>query len=76
MRVVVCTDAQIPAAVLLRSAREATMATMKRSKGPEGEEVDSRAASMAGYNSEIDTFRGKEFPTLQGRSPEVDMLSA
>lgn len=49
------------------------MATMKRSKGPEGEEVNSRAASMAGYNSEIDAFRGKEFPMLQGRSAEVDI---
>lgn len=42
------------------------MATLKPSKEPEGEESNPRALSMAGYNSEIDVIREKEFPMLQG----------
>lgn len=52
------------------------MATLKPSKEPEGEESNPRALSMAGYNSEIDVIREKEFPMLQGRLTELQVLGA
>ena len=42
------------------------MAAMKRSKEPDGDVPNSRVASMAGYNSEIDAIREEEYPMLQG----------
>lgn len=52
------------------------MATMKPRKEPEGEEPNPVFTSMAGYNSEIDTIKEKEFPMLQGRPPELQTLGA
>lgn len=50
------------------------MATMKPSKEPDGQEPNLKAVSMAGYNSKIDAIRDEEFPMLQGRIAEEQML--
>lgn len=42
------------------------MATMKRSKDAKGEESNQKAMIGAGYNSDIDAIREKEFPMVQG----------
>ena len=52
------------------------MAAMKRGKEPEGEGLDLSATSMAGYYSEIDAIREKEFPALQGKLAELHTLGA
>ena len=49
------------------------MATMRRSDEFEGEELEPSAIRMAGYYSEIDAIREKEFPMLQGRLAELHM---
>ena len=48
------------------------MAPMKPSKEPDGEETNPSAT--AGYNSNIDAIREKEFPMLQGRPPQVQRM--
>ena len=52
------------------------MATMRRSEELEGEELEPNAIRMAGYYSEIDAIREKEFPMLQGRLAELHMLGS
>ena len=49
---------------------------MKPSKEPEGKQPKPDATSMAGYSSEIDAIREREFPMLQGRRAEVQILGA
>ena len=50
------------------------MATMRRIQEFEGEELEPSAIRMAGYYSEMDAIREKEFPMLQGRLAELHML--
>lgn len=52
------------------------MATMKPSNEPKGKQPKPKAISMAGYSSEIDAIREKEFPMLQGRRAEAQALGA
>ena len=52
------------------------MATMRRSEEFEGEELGSSAIEMAGYSSEIDAIREKEFPMLQGVLAELHTLGS
>ena len=48
------------------------MASMKPSKEPDGEETN--PSSIAGYNSNVDAIREKEFPMLQGRPTQVHRM--
>ena len=52
------------------------MATLRQSEEFEGEELEPSAIRMAGYYSEIDAIREKEFPMLQGRLAELRMLGS
>lgn len=47
------------------------MAALKPREEPQGEQPNPRATSVAGYNSNIDAIREKEFPMLQGKLSEV-----
>ena len=52
------------------------MAALKPREELQGEQPNPRATSMAGYNSNIDAVRDKEFPMLQGRLSGVQILGA
>ena len=52
----------------------ATMKPIKEPEGRQGEEPNPRA--MAGYNSEIDAIREKEFPMLKGMLTKVQTLGS
>ena len=52
------------------------MATMRRSEELEDEEMGSSAIEIAGYSSDIDAIREKEFPMLQGMLAELHMLGS
>ena len=48
------------------------MAPMKPSKEPDSEATN--PSTIAGYNSNVDAIREKEFPMLQGRPTQVHRM--